>query len=132
LASGCKGKVYAIDHFRGSKGERETYHRDHENAEAEWTKNVGCRFSNVVLYKEDSLKAAEHLHPAQMIFIDGGHSYAEVMADLKAWNPLATRLICGHDYTNMGEVQKAVNEFFGQGRVRVSDSIWWVEKGEWS
>ena len=130
LCSGCKGMVTAVDHFQGSEGERETYHKDSENAYNEFMKNVGNRFSNLNIVVGESLKTADAMKKLNfdMAFIDAGHKYDEVTADLNAWNRLATNLICGHDYTNMGEVQKAVNDFFGQKAIRTYDSIWYVEK----
>jgi hypothetical protein len=64
-----------------------------------------------------------------MVFIDGGHEYPEVMKDLEAWEPLACRLLCGHDYhTNWPGVILAVEKFF-KGKVSVAPgtSIWYVD-----
>ena len=80
-----------------------------------------------------SLDAANKMKAAgyrpDMVFIDGGHKYDEVISDLLAWNPLVTQLIAGHDYTNMAEVQRAVKDFFhSNGKVQMYGSIWYVEK----
>ncbi len=66
------------------------------------------------------------------IFIDSDHSYDGVMRDLRAWWPFmrGSKLLWmgGHDYgNNHGEVQRAVDEFFGADRVEVDeDHTWFV------
>jgi precorrin-6B methylase 2 len=132
LCSGAKGMVTAVDHFKGgnSEIERKVHHRDAKNAEAEFMKYVGSRFSNLELIVSDSLSAAKSMtdRKFEMVFIDGSHDDKQVTLDLQAWEPKATKLISGHDYTNMEPVQKAVNDYFGQDNVRTFDSIWFVEK----
>ena len=67
---------------------------------------------------------------ADMIFIDGDHSYEAVKADIEAWLPKCTKLICGHDL-NCESVQKAVLEKFTFNKIRVTDdNIWFVVLGE--
>ena len=47
------------------------------------------------------------------IFVDGDHSYDATFADCVAYYPLLKKggLFCGHDYSNLPDVNKAVNEF---------------------
>jgi len=67
-----------------------------------------------------------------MVFIDGGHSYAMVKADILAYTPLvrAGGIVSGHDYTTsrFKGVSKAVNELIGVGEFKLVSSIWWMVK----
>jgi len=51
-----------------------------------------------------------------MVFVDGGHTYADVKRDILTWwPPLAPDgLLCGHDW-NWDAVQAAVTDFGCQG-----------------
>jgi hypothetical protein len=48
------------------------------------------------------------------IFIDAGHTYVDVLQDLKAWYPKCKNVIAGHDYFTRVHpgVKQAVDEFF--------------------
>jgi len=123
LLAGCKGTVWAIDHFRGSKTERESEHKKakEEDISKIFLKNVG-HHKNLKLLKMDSSEAVKRFEDksVDMVFIDGGHTYEEVKADIKAWLPKAKNLICGHDYD--GDIKRAVNEVFG--KVHAFGFIW--------
>ena len=123
LLSGCKGAVTAVDHFQGSIGE------DLEHAEAktrdifeDFMANVG-EFDNLKVLKMPSLEAAKQIadQSVDMVFIDGGHTYEDIRADIAAWTPKARRMVCGHDY-NLASVRQAVQEVFGE--VDTAGSIW--------
>jgi predicted O-methyltransferase YrrM len=61
-----------------------------------------------------------------LIFIDAGHAYQNVIDDIAAWRPLLTEdgVLCGHDYNPVHhpEVIRAVDELVPQ--FRVVDTIW--------
>lgn len=124
LLSGTKGTVFAIDHFKGSKFERDGPHAEAKegNIEQQFLANVG-HFPNLEVLRMDSLEAAKQFDhkSVDMTFIDGGHSYEEVIKDIHAWLPKTKRLICGHDYS-IHAVQEAVTEVFGF--VDRADGIW--------
>lgn len=63
-----------------------------------------------------------------LVFIDGGHEYNEVTADLNKWDKFAKNIICGHDYIPqfMGVI-KAVDHFY-KDRVRPFKNFWVVRK----
>lgn len=66
--------------------------------------------------------------PFDMVFIDGGHEYKEVLGDIKFWSPLLRKggLCCGHDYcAGWPDVIRAVNECFSSPWA-VAGSIWSV------
>lgn len=131
LLSGCEGKVIAVDTFEGTPGEPGNPFIDAKDQDilAEHTlPNVG-QFPNLEIMKMTSLEAAELIpdDSVDMVFIDGSHSYKDVLADIKAWAPKARKVICGHDY-NWEGVQEAVTEAFGD--MDTIGSIWTVNKGK--
>lgn len=112
LLSGCKGTVWAIDHFKGSETEKDAAHRGAMGADIydEFLENVG-QFKNLRVLRMSSGEAAEKFKnkSVDMVFIDAGHTYKEVMADIEAWLPKTRKLICGHDYNWQG-VRQAVDD----------------------
>jgi hypothetical protein len=70
-----------------------------------------------------------------LLFIDGGHDYASVRADLHAFAPLVrygTGIIAGHDYQpDLPGVIAAVDEYFPRVHVGTPagewSSVWWVD-----
>jgi predicted O-methyltransferase YrrM len=125
LLCGCNGTVIAVDHFQGSQFERENAHLEAVNGDvySQFMKNVGS-FKNLKVFKTDSLSASKEFKDksVDMVFIDGGHTYEEVKADIEAWLPKTKKMICGHDYGFEGVI-KAVQEQFGNNFNTVS-SIW--------
>jgi len=120
LLSACKGTVTAIDTFKGSPSE--IAHRGVKNLYKDFLKNVGS-FKNLKVMKMDSRKAAKKFKgKADMVFIDGEHTYEAVKADIEAWLPKTRKLICGHDFQWPG-VQEAVTEKLGM--VHTLDTIWY-------
>jgi hypothetical protein len=128
LLKACKGYVYAVDNWRGSKNSATEIGVFVEDVYNEFIKNVG-NFENLVVLKGDSLEMAEAFNggKADMVYIDAGHSYEECKADIEAWLPKCKKYICGHDY-DCKSVKKAVDEKFKN--VEVIDSIWFVKLQE--
>ena len=64
-----------------------------------------------------------------MIFIDAGHTYTNVVEDIMAWRPLLRDggVLCGHDYIDAHhpDVVKAVNDYIPT--FRVVGTIWTTE-----
>jgi hypothetical protein len=59
-----------------------------------------------------------------MIFIDAGHTYEEVIVDIKWAINSSIPIISGHDYSDsFPGVRKAVDECFGQEK-KVVESLW--------
>jgi len=100
LLSGCKGPVFAVDHFKGNPEERTSAHKEAALCDIgeQFKKNVG-HFKNLVLMRMESTEAAKYfaLDSVDMVFIDGSHEVEAVMADVAAWLPKCRRLMCGHD-----------------------------------
>jgi len=125
LLSGCKGTVWAVDHFMGNEGLRDGV--CHEAMEKDVSKifiaNVG-HYNNLKLLKMDSLEAAELFgdNSIDMVFIDAGHIYNEIKNDILAWLPKTKKVFCGHDYRIRSDVKKAVDELLG--KIYLVPSIW--------
>ncbi len=125
LSSGCP-KVWAIDHWKGSAAEPEAH------AEAasgivfeEFKKNVG-HFSNLTIINADINDAVHQFEDRSVdaVFIDAGHTYEEVLNDIRKWKPKAKIMICGHDYVSgWPGVMQAVNEELG-GPDEIHDTVW--------
>lgn len=109
LLSGCKGEVYAVDHFKGSENERKSTHADAltQDIYSQFIQNVG-HFPNLRVLRMDSLDAAAMLRENlglqcfDMIFIDANHQLEPFMRDVQAWLPLCKKLFCGHDTQEAG------------------------------
>lgn len=79
----------------------------------------------VILVKCDSAKAASYLKGSEVVFIDAGHGYESVKADIQAWKGKTNKLL-GHDYDpDKPGVIRAVDEAFGKP-ARVVDTVWEV------
>jgi hypothetical protein len=87
----------------------------------------------------DSILAADNVQEElDFVYLDAGHRYEDVAADLKAWYPnvRAGGVICGHDYKQDPDdyrfgVVKAVNEFCDQYKYKqplVSNLTWGIKK----
>jgi precorrin-6B methylase 2 len=124
LCMGTAGRVTAVDHFHGSPDEPEHAEKLKlcgGSTLAEFEKNT-ARCSNLSVLVQDSLGAAKEVPDADMVFLDGRHSYEEFLADLKAWLPKARKLICGHDIQSPG-VARAVREVLGDVEC-AQGSVW--------
>jgi len=87
----------------------------------------------------DSIRAARLFDPGSLAFafVDGGHSYEECAADIRAFLPLVNSggILAGHDYGDFERrtfgtdhptypgVDQAVHELLGR-QVTIRDSIW--------
>ena len=117
LLSGCKGKVVAVDHWLGSKDEPDAHAQAKDGSVFKEFKENIKQFTNLKICECDSLNAAPQFqdNSADMVFIDAGHTYEEVKADIKAWRGKARFLLCGHDYDEKiwPGVKRAVDEEVG-------------------
>jgi hypothetical protein len=126
LLSHCPGIVYAVDHWRGSIAELNGPHREARERDiyAEFCSNT-TGHNNLFIRRGESTEIAERLPIVDMVFIDGGHTYEEVRADITSWTPKALCMIAGHDW-DIPDVKRAVTEVFGERVKRGAGSIWYV------
>jgi len=66
---------------------------------------------------------------ADVVWIDGDHSYEACLHDIKVFEPKTKVLICGHDYApSFPGVIQALDEYFGKENVQVDGNIWYILK----
>lgn len=124
LLKSCKA-VTVVDTFEGSRGDSTNLIASQRDIYQEFQENVGD-VDNLTILKGRSVEMADSISEVDMVFIDAGHNYDEVIEDIDAWLPKCTKMISGHDYSDdFPGVIKAVNEKFDN--VNVKDSLWWVE-----
>lgn len=142
------GVLYCVDHWKGSKSEQETFHASAKDMEGdaaylEFQENCWDLISTgkIVPLRMGSENAAALMFKkeirANMVFIDGGHTYEEVKKDILQWAKVLKTgsIICGHDYLSGQnptwlEVKKAVDEIFSHIEVAPNTSIWFHVMGE--
>ena len=60
-------------------------------------------FPQLRVLRMTSLDAARIFKGKQyfdLVFIDASHKYKDVLADIRAWTPLTSNVVSGHDYMN--------------------------------
>ena len=128
LLLGCKGTVYAVDHFRGdSMSFLQQSMVKTEDIYKIFMENVG-HFPNLRVFKMDSAEASKIIDPVDMVFVDTEHTYKQVTKEIDVWLPKAKKLICGHDwqpaYLYQG-LRQGVREKLGE--VQSFRTIWFKE-----
>lgn len=128
LLSGCKGIVFAVDHFLGSETERHSNHilATQTSIRRRFDGNVGT-FPNLRVFEMESAEASKQFadKSVDMVFIDGDHGYEWVKLDLLSWLPKCRVLLCGHDQPQDG-VPRALREILGEVKMEVG-TIWSYE-----
>lgn len=94
--------------------------------------NMRATRTRVLLHEGESVPTAEHFpdNSLDAVYIDAGHTYDEVFADLRAYLPKVKPggVICGDDYgIDFPGVTDAVNAFFGKDKVRQQGNVWIYE-----
>ena len=95
---------------------------------------VGRYYPRARLIERNSVDAARDFAPQtiDLVFLDAGHSYEAVSADLAAWDPIIKHggLLCGHDYHYIPAVGRAVDDFLCHAPEYLAGEadVWWVVK----
>ena len=120
--SKMNGTVYAVDHFQGSADKNDQTHG--KSSKEEFIENCG-HFPNLVHLEMSSVEASKTFedNSVDMVYIDGGHRYEDVIEDLRCWYPKVRILLCGHDFT-MTNVRKAIEDFGIQCNVPLGEMHW--------
>lgn len=134
---GIPRKIIVVDNFVGStntKTEKEIY-KDviQEKAHAEFMNNISPvkqLLYSVIIDESDKAAQFSSDNSVDVIFIDAGHSYQNVKADIEAWLPKMKKggIMAGHDYNESwpGVIQ-AVNELLGKENITVENSCWFYK-----
>jgi hypothetical protein len=120
--SGKTIHTYGVEHGLGSSEHREFVLNCGGTIIGELSRNLlECGvFPTVTIIVAPSICAARlfPLGSVDFAFIDAGHDYQSVLADLTAWWPRIKPggTLAGHDYgdPSWSEVTQAVNDFFGR------------------
>lgn len=126
LALATPGRVYAVDHWQGSENERELMAKASsvplgDPLYQKFCKNTEKLIASgkIVPVRCDSANAVPKLlellagQKADMVFIDGEHTYEACRRDIKTFRPLIKPggILYGHDYSEgFPGVMKAANE----------------------
>ena len=125
-------KLYCVDPWE---------HRDHEEFEASFTQE--CLDQNydetmrrlaeypgrfVVVRKRSDDAFQEIPFGLDFVWIDGHHHYDQVKKDVENYRQKVRKggIIGGHDYGQVPDVTRAVNEAFPDGVQTGDDFTWWV------
>lgn len=137
IKDGLPREIYVIDNFEGSQN-TDTEKKVYENVNRkklcfEFLDNIKS-FNTVLtnLFIQDSAEAASNFaeQSCDVVFIDAGHSYQNVHADILAWLPKVKRggILAGHDYDeSWSGVIQAVNELLGEEHITVENSCWFYK-----
>lgn len=131
----CAGsfrKVFSIDNWSESARYQDWLWAEHpEFNRVPWTIETAGRFvaglglENIVtLIDGNSSDTSLVPGPVDMVWVDAGHTYEAVRADILAWEPRAKKIVCGHDY-DIPDVARAVNQLL---QVRAEGRIWICER----
>lgn len=137
INDGIPRTIVVVDNFIGSTNtevEKQVYKRvKRDKLYAEFMENISPAkqdlFSVII---DESNKAARFFSDncVDVIFIDAGHSYENVKADITAWLPKMKKggIMAGHDYNDSWPgVIKAVNELLGEEHITVENSCWFYK-----
>jgi predicted O-methyltransferase YrrM len=136
ISGATSGILYCIDPWNAHKQVIATRHFGPNQLYNKFCSNLSNEIKQgkvvpIRKYSHDALPILKECLPnlADMIFIDGDHSYKGTKADINNYLPLLAPggLFCGHDYPNEIGVKQAVDEFLGkpQDYVTKSNSIWY-------
>lgn len=130
LNSGKEIELHFVDHWGGSNEPEHHSDPDLERIYEVFKKNIeGVSGVDVSIHRMRTVEAADLFEDRSIdfIWVDAGHEYEDVIADLKAWWPkLVIGGVIGGDDLPMDGVKRAVNEFFPNHEVGSENGWqWW-------
>lgn len=135
LNAGKTPSIYFVDHWGGSNEPEHQTDPELEKVYDQFLANVErANYPKATVLRMPTVEAAGLFkdETVDFVWVDAGHEYDEVMADLKAWWPrVKPGGVIGGDDFPMDGVKRAVGEFFPHAEV-VSETgwKWWrVRKG---
>jgi predicted O-methyltransferase YrrM len=139
MAEACEGlvdyEIHCVDHWNGGNAIQRKAADEHD-AYREFCRNVGDRLGKTIIPHRTSTTegAADwgsrvpEQQPIDILFIDAGHEYDEVLSDIQRWQPYVRPggLILGHDYSYLFPgVKRAVHETYGYAVANLG-TVWAV------
>jgi predicted O-methyltransferase YrrM len=124
---------FAIDSFQGATNSTDANEiKAYENIseiEESYTYNVSLIGNKIKTIVSLTDEAAQYFDDSSVdvVFVDGGHSYEVVKADILAWLPKVKKggIISGHDFNAWEGVNQAVTEIFGAPH-KVENDCWFI------
>lgn len=129
-------EVYAVDTWEGSPEHAGMDSIVKGSLFEEFKRNLLSLEGLFAAIRAPSLQAAGTFADESLdaVFIDAGHEYEDVIADLHAWHPKVRTggYLCGHDYSlSWPGVMKAVDEFYASRPTELisrGDEYCWVAR----
>lgn len=124
-------QVFIVDSWLGSSDELNTTHKLATQTDIYeiFLQNMGNR--KFIPIRKNSIDASKNFNDesCDVVFIDMGHSYEDVINDLRAWYPKVKNggYIAGHDIDKDG-VKIAVTEFFKNNYNNIGTRCWISQK----
>lgn len=128
MLDNSEAHLWCVDSWADTVGSPEAYEA--------FLKNIQDKKGQVTILHMRSDQAAKLLiaeygpESFDMVFIDGGHSYKVVKADILTYTTLVRvgGIVCGHDYATpkFKGISRAVDELMGE--FNLVSSIWWRVK----
>ena len=124
---------FAVDSFQGATNSTDANeikaYEGISEIEESYTYNVsliGNKIKTIVSLTDEAAQYFED-GSVDVVFVDGGHSYEVVKADILAWLPKMKKggIMAGHDYNAWQGVNKAVTEIFGTPH-KVENDCWFI------
>jgi hypothetical protein len=124
---------FAIDSFQGATNSTDANeikaYEGISEIEESYTYNVapiGNKIKTIVSLTDEAAQYFDD-KSVDVIFVDGGHSYEVVKADIEAWLPKMkpNGIMAGHDYMAWIGVNRALTEIFGTPH-KVENDCWFI------
>jgi hypothetical protein len=124
---------FAVDSFQGATNSTDANeikaYEGISEIEESYTYNVSLIGNKIKTIVSLTDEAAQYFDDSSVdvVFVDGGHSYEVVKADILAWLPKVKKggIISGHDFNAWQGVNKAVTEIFGTPH-KVENDCWFI------
>ena len=122
-------KLNFVDHWKGSDEPEHDSDPEKDLIFSIFTKNLSKACVAHSIFRTDTVSAAGLFedNSVDFIWVDAGHEYSEVKADIEAWWPkLRAGGVMGGDDLPMNGVKQAVTEMFPQHEVGSENGWqWW-------
>jgi hypothetical protein len=133
LADNCPGVVMAVDPYSGDylSNNGESLGHFGNNILDQFNENLKHHLeSHKVIHVRCNFRDFVFTLKPDFIFLDGDHRYQTVKADICHAKSMILKggILSGHDYNHPDwpGVKKAVDECFGESKIQLVDTIWWL------